>query len=137
MQSLLVDSYKVLFVNKYLNQFQFRWKFYCMIFLSRKEWHFHQKVIDNELHLINLLDRLTDLLYRVKFLYKSELDWTVSCLRIKWDLLLSSSAPAPLCSNLLIQLSKSQFRNKRSRADVIISGTPTTTRNFSKLIDGR
>ena len=36
-------------------------------------------------------------------------------------MLLLSSAPAPLCSNVLIQLSKFQFRKKRSRADVIIS----------------
>ena len=35
--------------------------------------------------------------------------------------LLSSSAPALLCSNLLIQHSKFQFRNKRSRADAKIS----------------
>ena len=34
---------------------------------------------------------------------------------------MSSSAPAPLCSNFLILLSKSRFRNKRSTADVIIA----------------
>ena len=35
--------------------------------------------------------------------------------------LLSSLAPAPLCSSLKIQLSKSQFRYERSRADAIIT----------------
>ena len=34
---------------------------------------------------------------------------------------LSSLAHTPLCSNFLILLSKSQFRNKRSRADIKIS----------------
>ena len=46
--------------------------------------------------------------------------------------LLSSLDPAHLCSNLQDPLSKSQFRNKRSRADTIISvhhhhPPPTTT----------
>ena len=55
--------------------------------------------------------------------------------------LLSSSAPALLCSNLLIQHSKFQFRNKRSRADAKISvhhhhhpPPPPPTHNFLKLI---
>jgi len=39
----------------------------------------------------------------------------------QWWKKLSSSAPALLCSNFYTQLSRSQFRNKRSRADVIIS----------------
>ena len=39
----------------------------------------------------------------------------------KLEIKLSSSAPAPLCSNFLILLSKSQFRNKRIRADTEIS----------------
>ena len=39
----------------------------------------------------------------------------------KEDSKLSSSAPALLCSNFYTQLSRSQFRNKRSWADVIIS----------------
>ena len=53
-------------------------------------------------------------------------------------ILLSSLAPAPLCSNYLILLSKSQFRKKRSRADAIISvhhPPPPTTHNFSKLVE--
>ena len=40
---------------------------------------------------------------------------------VKCNLKLSSLAPTPLCSNFLILLSKSKFRNKRSRADVIIA----------------
>ena len=43
------------------------------------------------------------------------------------NIYLSSSAPALLCSNFYAQLSRSQFRNKRSRADVIISLHPPTT----------
>ena len=38
-----------------------------------------------------------------------------------WSKKLSSLAPALLCSNLLIQHSKFQFRNKRSKAEAIIS----------------
>ena len=37
---------------------------------------------------------------------------------------LSSLAPAPLCSNFQFQLSKTQFRNKRSRADAIMQIHP-------------
>ena len=56
--------------------------------------------------------------------------------------LLSSSAPAPLCSNLWIPHLKSQFRNKRSRVDAKISvhppylpmcQPPTTLNSFAML----